>query len=575
MSRVVSKMKGNKRLIVILFVALLLLSACSVIASTQPSISKIEIEPLILSESEFEFVVIPGDFKEKSIEYELVNSSFEIVDCGKLDFDTDSLKIKFSNLPSGTPFLVRFKGNDKVFFEFSFRTLKRLNQEDPIDILYFVDLTNTIEGYVKVSIFGNYSNIRHLNFKRYTYHLSPNEGMELVNDPIVTFYEYLGDPKYEYDENYYYLSMYLSDSTKGYFKINYVCDKSKIYLSGHGVEGHLNERYFIASHEQFLILPDLYDINMVDLDSFVSAIIPYGWEIDTWWKRTDLGLLKIDENKIPEDINEFRCIWGALHFYAFNPDFFEVFVKKIGDTNVKVIKEKSIKSSYEISTFKIYEKLLEHWGEDVDYRNCDYKDYTVMFVDENTQVYAGEYTDAQAFSKVWGVGEMLVHQIFHRWNGWACGIEIEVGEDDDNYSYGLWAEGVNEFYCDKILTELSLTYPNEYMTAWYKYYKEIYGSEKDCPIIYFDFGKHDSYLPYGKGAVIAYYLDKRLTEISNGEYSMDDVLKYFFKRWKEKRLGFSYYEFFNYLEKLGGKEFVKEAREIIYNNKKIVLEEFE
>ena len=40
MSRVVFKMKGNKRLIVILFVASLLLSACSAIASTQPSIFK-------------------------------------------------------------------------------------------------------------------------------------------------------------------------------------------------------------------------------------------------------------------------------------------------------------------------------------------------------------------------------------------------------------------------------------------------------------------------------------------------------------------------------------------------------
>ena len=79
-------------------------------------------------------------------------------------------------------------------------------------------------------------------------------------------------------------------------------------------------------------------------------------------------------------------------------------------------------------------------------------------------------------------------------------------------------------------------------------------------------------MPYGKGAVIVYYLDKRLTEISNGKYSMDDVLKYFFKRWKEKRLGFSYYEFFNYLEKLGGKEFVKEAREIIekYNDLRVL-----
>ena len=279
--------------------------------------------------------------------------------------------------------------------------------------------------------------------------------------------------------------------------------------------------------------------------------------------------MKVDENKIPKDIDKLHL--AALHFYAFNPDFFEVFVRKIGDTNVKVIKEKSIKEPYETSIFKIYEKLLEHWGGDVDYRNCNYKDYTVMFVNENASVYAGEYTDAQAFSKVWGVGEMLVHQIFHRWNAWACGIGVK--EDDDNY--GLWLEGVNEFYCDKILTELNLIHPNEYMVGWYEYYKRIYGSEKDCPIAYFDFRKHDSYLPYGKGAVIIYYLDKKLREASSGRYSMDDVLKYFLRGWKERSLRFAYYEFFNYLRRIGGEQIVKEAKEVIYNNKKIVLEEFE
>lgn len=529
------------------------------------------VKPLKLTSSDFELLIIPGDFMNKQIEFELLNVSNEIVQNGKLDLSSNNTKVEFSRLPDDTPFLLRFKENGKVFFEFPFRTLKKLYKQNSLDLVYFVDLTNKEKGYVEVSIFGDYKGENNLNFDRNNYHLSNEVGLKLVNTINVEFYGYSGKPKFEFQNNYQ-INLNLNNSEKGYFSINYVCDKSKIYYQGHGVEGHLNERYFMASHEQFLILPNLSSIsNIKNIDFSISPIIPSGWKVDTWWEETEFGLLKIPEEKIPKNI--YKLSLGALHFYAYNPEYFEVYSRKIGDTNIRVIKEKSIKEPFETATFKIYEKLVEHWGGDVDYRECDYSDYTVMIVDENTQVYAGEYTDAQGFSKVWGIEEMLVHQIYHRWNGWVCKIEVDT--KDENYGiYGFWNEGVNEFYCDKVLTELNLTYPNQYMRGWYNYYKNIYGTNKDCPIIYFN-ENCDNYLRYGKGAVIAYYIDKRLREVTNNKYSMDTVLQYFLKGWKERNMRFSYNEFFDYLEKLGVKQFIKEIKDIFYNNKRIELKEFE
>lgn len=74
-----------------------------------------------------------------------------------------------------------------------------------------------------------------------------------------------------------------------------------------------------------------------------------------------------------------------------------------------MIKEKSIKNPWEEYTFKVYQKLLELWGEDVDYRKCDYRDYVVMYVGDSTLIYAGEHTDTQRFSSAFGFSEMVVH----------------------------------------------------------------------------------------------------------------------------------------------------------------------
>lgn len=530
------------------------------------------VKPQKLTSSEFEFLIIPGNLANKQIEYDLLNVSYEIVQKGKLELSTNNLKVNFLNLPNDTPFLLRFKENSRVFFEFPFKTLKKLYKQNSLDLVYFVDLTNNKKGFVEISIFGNYKGVDNVIFGRNNYHLSSEIGMKLIKNPDVVFDKFTGRPQFQVQNNCQ-VNLDFSKSQRGYFYINYVCDKSKIYCSVHGVEGHLNERYFMASHEQFLILPNFVrDSNIENIDFSISPIIPYGWKLDTWWKEAELGLLKIDEEKVPKD--KYKLDLGALHFYAYNPEYFNVYSMKIEDTNIRVIKEKTIKEPFETATFKIYEKLVEHWGGDVAYKDCDYRDYTVMVVDENIPIYAGEYTDAQGFSKKFGIEEMLVHQIFHRWNGWVCAIEIPLENLLGKEDYGFWIDGVNEFYCDKILTELNLTYSHKYMRGWYDYYKNIYGTSKDCPMIYFN-KNCDSYLKYGKGAVIAYYIDKKLREISNNKYSMDTVLQYFFKRWKEKNLKFSYDEFFDYLEELGGKEFIKEIKDIFYNNKKIVLEEFE
>lgn len=139
----------------------------------------------------------------------------------------------------------------------------------------------------------------------------------------------------------------------------------------------------------------------------------------------------------------------------------------------------------------------------------------------------------------------------------------------------FWTDGFNEFCYDKVLTKLGLTSLNMWMKMWYQQYKAIYGTSRDGAVIYYDPNKHDTFVVYGKGTIIVYYMDKKLREITNNKYSMDNVLKYFLKDWKERNQPFTYERLLAYLEQLGGEEYANEVREIIYKNKRITLPEFE
>ncbi len=479
--------------------------------------------------------------------------------------------LKFTKLKPNTEYVVRLSKNNETLLEIPFKTFGYIDALYGFKLFYFIDLTDTKASQVKVTIFGQFNGGPTFSIGRHNYHLT-DEAMIFVTNPRVSFYETSGKASSMVVASKRLVYIYPEDD-KGYFKIEYVCDKSKRPATVHGVEGHLCDKYFMASHEQFLIFPE--STEEVHLKRFaLSAVVPFGWKLNTWWVRSKAGILYAPEKKAGEPGREIGATLGATHLYAYDPRYFGEYQKKVSDTNILVIKEKSIKEPWEEYTFKVYQRLVELWGGDVDYRRYNYRDYVVMYVDDPTLIYAGEYTDAQGFSSAFGFSEMVVHQIFHRWNGWVCDIKKEH-KWQQGESHMFWTDGFNEFYCDKVLTELRLTGPNMWMKMWYQQYKAIYGTSRDGAVVYYDPNKHDVFVAYGKGAIIVYYMDKKLREITNNKYSMDDVLKYFLKNWEEKNQPFTYERLLAYLEQLGGKEYVNEVREIIYKNKRVVLPEFE
>lgn len=550
--------------------SLLFIGACSNIQpQTQNDMQLIKVSFSALTSEKLELSITTNHLVS-SIDYQLLDSNLDEIQAGVLRFENDATSLVITGLEPDKEYLLRFNQYGKTVLQIPFKTFGSINSIFGFKLFYFIDLTDSKSGYVKVTIFGQFNDGPALLIKRHTYHLPLNSGMTLVERPSVTLYEVSGEVGVSINESMY--EIFIDPRGKsGYFKIEYICDKSKRASTKDFLQGYLCEKYFMASHEQFMFFPECEDEN--DLKRFsISAVIPYGWKLNTWWVSSGIGVLYAPSKKSGENW-EIGSTLAATHFYAYDPNHFNEYQRKIEDTNIIVIKDKNISEPWEEYTFKVYDKLVELWGGDVDYRKYDYRDYVVMYVDDSVWIYAGEYTDAQGFSTAFGFSEMVVHQIFHRWNGWVCGIRVAV---DSPFEHpGLWHEGFNEFYCDKVLTELNLTYPHRFLKEWYSFYKSFHGTSKDAPIVRFDPSKHSSFVIYGKGAVVTYYMDKRLREITSNQHSMDDVLKYFLRNWKENNHPFTYQELMGFLKQLGGQDYVDEIREILYENKKIVLPEFE
>ncbi|MCO6040613.1 S-layer protein [Thermococcus alcaliphilus] len=539
-------------------------SVSSAEASTLPTI---QVSFNELTDTTFAFTIMVDSIS--GIEYKVIDESMRTV----LSGNVDNKYIKLSNLEPGREYIVKLYKDNNPLLEIPFKTFNSLNSIEGFRLFYFIDLTDTVTGEVKVTIFGQFRNSGEIKLKRFTYYHTLDIGMNVIEGPNIEFYKGSGKTDVERIGSSIG-SIYIYPSFEGYFRLEYTCDKSKRTADPiHGVLGHLSNRYFIASHEQFLIFPEMSIDEQQDWFA-LSAITPIGWKLNTWWNQSKMGILYVPKNKVKPASYHFFEQYAATHFYAYNPKYFVEYKKKVANTTILVIKETTIKDPWEDYIFRIYGKLVEHWGEDIDLRRYDYSNYVVMLVDDSDPIWAGEYTDAQGFS-VFGDPfefEMVAHQMFHRWNGWITGIGVDINYKEGE-SHKFWGEGFNEFYCDKVTTELGLTSPHWLMTeVYYPYYRKIYGTEKDGPLVYYDPKRQDSRFPYSKGAVAVYYLDMRLREITNNKHSIDDVLKYFLRNWKERDQPFSYERFIDYLEELGGKEFAEEARQIIYGTKEIVLD---
>ncbi|MBD3190758.1 MAG: hypothetical protein GF308_08945 [Candidatus Heimdallarchaeota archaeon] len=432
--------------------------------------------------------------------------------------------------------------------QINFKTFSSI--ENTLELFYIIDVSEPSNHLVDVFILGHYDHIG--NFKLINDGFHTSGGAANVLEPPQFSSSF--DVQSSYDEESYSMNIQPSDS-EGYFSITYTSNKSYFdYDDGHGCEGYCCEEYLMVTGEQLLYYPTVSPT----FGRFHGYLVtPNHWEGAIGWEMDELAIMRFFE-------------FQGTTCFAYDPNEFDVYSEMIYDTLVKVIFSNTIPSQHSQGVFDVCEALSEKWGGGV-----GDKIYSVMVVDEpDKEIYAGEWTTGQGFTTHWSIVDaMLVHQIYHRWNSWALGTKWAHEERDIR---GWWVEGFNEFYVDRILYELGY-YPNhEYIQSWYEDYCGIRGSSDDMPILSPPEEVEDHYaIYYQKGAILTYSLNKEMQSRTNGNYSVDDLLKYFWTLWKENEDYCSYDLMLNYLNSVIPGGINDWWQTYVIENQEVYLEEFE
>ncbi|GAB3539079.1 PDZ domain-containing protein [Pontibacter brevis] len=170
-----------------------------------------------------------------------------------------------------------------------------------------------------------------------------------------------------------------------------------------------------------------------------------------------------------------------------------------------------------------------------------------------------------------GFLSLVAHEYFHLWNVKRL-RPLALGPfnyNQENYTDLLWvSEGITSFYDDLIVRRAGFTTPQRYLDvvagsitsventpgnkiqtvaeasfdAWIKYYRRNENSN-NAEVSY-----------YTKGGVLGQLLNMEIMEATNGDKSLDDVMRYMYKRYyKQLNRGFKEAEFKEALEKVSGR----------------------
>ena len=500
------------------------------------------------------------DLKKNSIKFKILRNkvksenetlSYEIEGQGinkKVLIDEINSTYEINNLKENTTYTLtlKTKNNDEYFDRVAFKTFANIKKG--YQLFYYLNASKPENHNLDVKIFGQLEGLKEMNIIKKGYH--SDKGISIIENSLNITNGILKD-----DEK-----LRININNKKYFTVSYKVDKSYFDTGNHGAQGYLGKNYLLLSGEQALILPEnnidyqIENLSTVDIKAFLN--IQTHWEQSVGFEVENdvINLLSHKKNKREEGLL-------AGNIYAYNKYNFRKKVETIKGVDVELIFEDSISTKYMDDVLNIYRVMAEKWGSG----NGDDK-YTIMIVDDYRKLYAGEWTTGQGFSRSFGItGEMVAHQIYHIWNAWELGVRW----NHSNKNWGLWNEGFNEYYCDKVRTELGII-DHDDLKGYYRWYENIRGTSQDVPILEYKEDEDDWRIIYQKGALLAYLLDEKIQEETGGKHSLDDLLKYAWERWDEKGKKMDYHVMKDYIKNdLGVKDLDNWWQKYIIDNKGI------
>lgn len=326
--------------------------------------------------------------------------------------------------------------------------------------------------------------------------------------------------------------------------------------------GYLTESFGFAEPEFIFLAPN--DIERTNYKMKVIFDLPDGWQTVTHWTKTSENEYEVN-TKI--GIGGYSSIEFANGAIAFGEIYKEE--HSIGDTRVSVgvlgYPESDSKKLAELTVknFEYYTTLLG---------STPTTGYIMIFIPPTVDgKYVNPYNEniGGCFTRIyvnnmWNSSELwwinISHPMFHNWTAYLDG-EFWYGEGFTSYYElkALQAVGINDE--SAVNAELNRRFR--------RYQQEILGTTNDYPlqnasVIYqsnhafpYDF------ITYKKGSLFAYLLDEEINRQTNGEQSLDDVLKFLF----QKGISLNSSQLLNGIKSVTGKDFSQIINDYLIDKK--------
>jgi predicted metalloprotease with PDZ domain len=309
----------------------------------------------------------------------------------------------------------------------------------------------------------------------------------------------------------------------GFIDKNYT-GSGKQYLGG-----YLTSNYGVAEPEFIFLAPN--DIEKIEYEMKVIFDLPEGWKSTAYWTKVGENEYIVDPKINNGDYSNIEFANGAIAF---------------GDLYKE---EATIGNTFFTAAILGYSKSDAERMASLAKKNFEY--YTTMigptptkgfiivfipakiegnYVNPYNENIGGFFTRIYA-TNIWHTSDQwwrnISHPMFHNWTAYI--------------DCGFWfGEGFTSYYELKALTVIGMNSEEEInrelANSYLQYKNEILGSSNDISIKQASdiYPTNHSYpydfITYKKGSLFAFILDEEITRITNGNKSLDDVLRLIFQQ---------------------------------------------